>query len=164
VPPEARAARIDLRCADACDAAALPLGNAEDEEDAGLPDADFERPLWAAVDVALACSTCFDEQTVERMVRAAMLMRPGAIFATCSIRLPAEWGWLVAVLPRCPASWGETTVYVHERRGGGDVAAAAEAAAAEAAAAEVAAAEVAAAEAAAAEAATTVAMADVPER
>jgi SAM-dependent methyltransferase len=164
VPPEARAARIDLRCADACYAAALTLGNAEDEEDASLPDADFERPLWAAVDVALACSTCFDEQTVERMERAAMLMRPGAIFATCSIRLPAEWGWLVAVLPRCPASWGETTVYVHERRGDGDVAAAAEAAAAEAAAAEVAAAEMAAAEAAAAEAATPVAMADVPER
>ena len=117
VPPEARAARIDLRCADACDAAALPLGNAEDEEDAGLSDAEFARPLWAAVDVALACSTCFDEDTVARMVRAATRMRPGTFFATCSTRLPAEWGALVAELPRCPASWGETTVYVHERRG-----------------------------------------------
>jgi SAM-dependent methyltransferase len=116
VPPAARAARIDLRCADACDAS-LTLGNAEDEEDAELPDAEFERPLWAAVDLAFACSTCFDEETVARMARAAELMRPGAVFAACSIRLPEETFELVAELPDTPASWGITTVFVHERRG-----------------------------------------------
>ena len=118
VPPEARAARVDLRCADACDAS-LPLGNAEDEEDAELPDADFARPLWAAVDVAFACSTCFDEATLARAAAAAESMRPGALFATCSARLPEAWGELVAELLDCPVSWGTTTVFVTERRGGG---------------------------------------------
>jgi hypothetical protein len=115
IPPEARAARLDLRCADACDAARLPLGNAEDEEDAGLDDAAFSQPLWSAVDVAFACSTCFDEATLARVAQAAEAMRPGALFAACSAPMPAAWGALVAELPDCPVSWGTTTVYVSER-------------------------------------------------
>jgi len=115
IPPEARTARLDLRCADACDAARLTLGNAEDEEDADLDDAAFARPLWSAVDVAFACSTCFDEATLARVAQAAEAMRPGALFAACSAPMPAAWGALVAELPDCPVSWGTTTVYVSER-------------------------------------------------
>ena len=138
VPASARATRIALRRGDAASAHDMARtrfeesgdeggeGAGEDWDADGGGEARGERArseegsgaaasLWACVDVAYACSTCFDETTVARVATAAMAMRPGSLFATAGVRLPTEWGALVAELEGCDMSWGRATVFVHER-------------------------------------------------
>jgi SAM-dependent methyltransferase len=129
VPPRARATRIMLMCADACAEGGLESGGAggegESEEEDGAAEGEDDgaeaggRGLpWSEVDVAYACSTCFDDATIARLAQRASGMRPGAFFILAGVdALPGgEWE-AVAALEGAAMSWGSATVHIHRRRG-----------------------------------------------
>ena len=139
VPAEARATRIELRCGDVTSAATMALEGSDDEdddygeddegdddeEDEGRDGTESDRSpapgpqlesLWSQVDVAFACSTCFDEAMMQRLSQAALPMRPGTVFATSGVRMSEDWGEVVECVS-ANMSWGEATIFIHVRRG-----------------------------------------------
>lgn len=71
---------------------------------------------WSKVDVAYACSTCFDDATMAGLGVVSKAMAPGSVFVTSGVQLPtvgSDWD----VVDEIPStmSWGEATVYIHKR-------------------------------------------------
>jgi hypothetical protein len=129
IPSSARRSRILFRCGDITDENVMRVRQRREERDNNDDDDDNDddndvaelsleggtESLWDLVDVAYACSTCFDEPTVIKLAQAAMRMRPGTIFATSGVHLPATWGKLIETIPETNMSWGQCEVFVYKR-------------------------------------------------
>jgi len=131
IPATARRSRILFRCGDITDEEVMKVRQTRlerDEEEDNDDDNDYnnivdelgleetnDSTLWELVDVAYACSTCFDEPTVMKVAQAAMRMRPGTIFATSGVHLPSTWGKLIETIPQTSMSWGTCEVFVYKR-------------------------------------------------
>ena len=75
---------------------------------------------WSDVDVAFACSTCFDAELMARVSRRAEALRPGSVVVTCSDALSSpRFGLLEEVA--MTMSWGPCTVYIQQRMHDDDV-------------------------------------------
>jgi len=70
---------------------------------------------WSDADVCFANSTCFDDKLMEGLAERANLCKPGTFFITFTRRLPSE-KWEVLEYERHLMSWGDATVYIHQRK------------------------------------------------
>jgi hypothetical protein len=76
---------------------------------------------WRDADVAFCNSTCFDALMMQQLAGKAELMKPGSFFITFTRRLPSA-RWQVLEYERHLMSWGDATVFIHQRKRDDDVA------------------------------------------
>ena len=70
---------------------------------------------WKNISVAYACSTCFDDITIDKMATAASLMNPGTFLICSSVELDhAAWEPIHSLSANM--SWGLATIFIHKRR------------------------------------------------
>jgi len=69
---------------------------------------------WRDGDLVFINSTCFDEITMEKLARMCFRLKKGAFVVTISRRVPTTE---LAVLDHemCLMSWGEATVFIHQK-------------------------------------------------
>ena len=67
---------------------------------------------WANADIVFACSTCFDEATMEGIARRAERLAPGARLVSLDKRLPSE-AYRLAAVCQLHGSWGLAVAYIH---------------------------------------------------
>ena len=131
IPKFARKTQMLFRCGDITDESVMAIRRKrnecdtdDDSDDYNYDDLDDDDrygkdvsvlSLWELVDVAYACSTCFDELTLIKISQAAMQMRSGTFFATSGVQLPDTWGKLIETIPDVEMSWGTCTIYVFQR-------------------------------------------------
>ncbi len=84
-----------------------------------LAHGDLRTAEWGGARFVLAHSACFDEALLRAVAARCAALPPGALVATVSTRLAAPGLRLLVELP-VRASWGDATVFVHQRAGPGD--------------------------------------------
>ena len=80
---------------------------------------DLRTADWTGARFVLAHSACFDEGLLATVADRCVSLPPGALVASVSGRLAAPGLRLLAELP-LRASWGDATLFLHQRAGDSD--------------------------------------------